>query len=84
MSVGSDSVLRRVLSKQMRLLNVNDNLNVADPDFPTDEVLKDALEELGFCRPEPIYTKWSGTYSDLIAILDANRKRLSDDAGSKS
>ncbi len=47
MSVGSDSVLRRVLSKQMRLLNVNDNLNVADPDFPTDEVLKDAARGAG-------------------------------------
>ncbi len=80
MSSECERALRKVLSEQLRLttLNYDDNLILVDPDFPTDEVLRDALEELGFQRKYPSYSKWSGTLKDLIAILESNCRNLAD------
>lgn len=82
MNADYGSVLRRILFEQLRIAVANDqdNLILVDPDFPTEEVLRDAIEEFGLRCRKPVYTAWSGKFIDLVAILEANCKRLAKEA----
>ncbi len=71
-----EEALRNVLESQLGLnhLKLDDNLIQLDPDLPTDEVLIDVFELLGYPRKKPVYSEWSGTLRDLIRIVDASIK----------
>ena len=71
-----EMVLRKVLREQLGIIDVNLDTDLIrlDPDFPTDELLMDAMEECGFRVRVPRYDHWSGTLGGLVSILARERK----------
>lgn len=86
-----EPVVRAVLRRELRLNNVrlHDNLIELDPDFPTEEVVRDVAEELGQRLSRPQLDDWTGSLVDLIRVvrrelemLDGTRSDPSDDTTS--
>lgn len=75
-----ENVLRSVLERELaiRKLELDQSILNEDPDFPTDEILLDALEELGNTTSSLVYTSWTGTLRHLIEIVEANLEKRSD------
>ena len=78
-----EDVLRRILSREIRLhdLRYEEDLIELDPEFPTEEVLKDVLEEFGFRRPKLQPFEWSGSFADLLRIIEEQIEMREDTIG---
>jgi hypothetical protein len=65
-----ESVIRSVLLHQLGIdAQEGDNLIGLDPDMPTDEILKDALELIGGKGNLLEYESWDGSLSGLVDII---------------
>jgi hypothetical protein len=77
-----ESAIRSVLFHQLGIdAHEGDNLIELDPDIPTDEVLKDALELIGENGKSLEYESWDGSLSGLVDIIRVTVDR--DQRGTK-
>lgn len=65
-------MVRKVLCRELRLseLRLEQDLIAVDPDLPTEELVKDVLEEFGVYGALPAIEDWNGTLKDLFRIVD--------------
>lgn len=77
-----ESAVRLVLRRELRLNDVQleDDLIELDPDFPTEEIVKDVAEEFGQRLKSPHLDDWTGSLADLVRVIQRQLAKERSDA----